>query len=381
MAGLDAAGVDILFVWKQINEFRGCPAMTVDFSRDEGLEIVTNTVGTFAREKLRPKIRSFETAKQVTEEIASEFDALGLPLLQLPETLGGASLGMLARVLVNRELAKADAGAAIALDRIGPAFHVLQSFGGQDALQRFVLPIVQSKDQRAVLVLEEECPLVIGDARVAGTVAWAPTGRADLVVGLGHDRAWVATKGIEMRALRGAGLRAAGAAELHLDSPIEAEWSGRDAANDALAKIRLHVASLLVGVLFDATEFSRSYGMERVAFGRPVAHHQAMAFLMVDMQTAVERAWLLIEDAASQMDAGASANDLAAAAFVEAVEASRLIGPNGVQILGGHGFMADFPMEKAMRESRTLGLLAGGIDRAREDAATRLVQQRVETDA
>ena len=58
----------------------------------------------------------------------------------------------------------------------------------------------------------------------------------------------------------------------------------------------------------------------------------------------------------------------AAQALVEAIEVSRFIGPNAVQLLGGHGFMRDHPVEKYMREVRALGLLLGGIDAAREEA-------------
>ena len=111
------------------------------------------------------------------------------------------------------------------------------------------------------------------------------------------------------------------------------------------------------------------YALDRVAFGKPIAHHQALAFLIVDMYVAVERVGLLIEDAARAIDAADDrAVGAAAAAFVDAVEASRFVGSNGVQILGGHGFMRDFPVEKAMRDARALGLLAGGCDAAREDA-------------
>ena len=105
----------------------------------------------------------------------------------------------------------------------------------------------------------------------------------------------------------------------------------------------------------------------------PIAHHQALAFLIVDMYVAVERVGLLIEDAARAIDAADDrAVGAAAAAFVDAVEASRFVGSNGVQILGGHGFMRDFPVEKAMRDARALGLLAGGCDAAREDAGAAL---------
>jgi len=352
---------------------------TVSFALIEEYEILLNSVRAFAGEKLRPNLRASEADRGVSGEVRIAFNGLGLDMLQLPEALGGAALGMQARVLVNRELAKADAGAALALDRIGAALFVLDAFGGQEALERFVLPVLSSPEKRVALVLEDDCTLDFDDGRIKATLPWVPSETADLVVGLGSDRAWAMDTGIAFLPIRGAGLRAAGAAELQLEGPLTATWSSRDAASDALAKIRLYIASLLAGVLYDAVEFSRAYGMERVVFGRPVAHHQAMAFLMVDMHTAIERAWLLIEEAACRMDFGEAAHAEAAAAFVEAVEASRFIGPNAVQILGGHGFMADFPMEKAMRESRALGLLAGGVDRAREDAAARLLQQRLET--
>jgi alkylation response protein AidB-like acyl-CoA dehydrogenase len=134
------------------------------------------------------------------------------------------------------------------------------------------------------------------------------------------------------------------------------------------ARARLYAASLLLGVLRDACEFSRGYAQERQAFGRPIAHHQALAFLITDMQMALDGARLLVHEAAWQLETGRDATGPAASAFAQCIEASRSIGPAGVQILGGHGFMADYPMEKAMRESRALGLWLGGFDAAIEDA-------------
>jgi alkylation response protein AidB-like acyl-CoA dehydrogenase len=86
------------------------------------------------------------------------------------------------------------------------------------------------------------------------------------------------------------------------------------------------------------------------------------------MQMALDGARLLVHEAAWRVDAGLPCEAEAAAAFAQCIEAQRQIGPAGVQILGGHGFMADYPMEKAMRESRALGLWLGGFDRAVEDA-------------
>jgi alkylation response protein AidB-like acyl-CoA dehydrogenase len=120
--------------------------------------------------------------------------------------------------------------------------------------------------------------------------------------------------------------------------------------------------------MHQAAEFSRQYALEREAFGKPIAHHQALAFLITDMRAAVDGARLLLHEAAWRIDEGIDCEAAAGIAFAEAVEASLFVGPNGVQILGGHGFMQDYPVEKYMREARMLGLTLGGIDAARTDA-------------
>ena len=92
------------------------------------------------------------------------------------------------------------------------------------------------------------------------------------------------------------------------------------------------------------------------------------------MHGAVESVRALVHEAAWRLDAGAAAEDAAeacASAFVEAAEQAMFVTPNGVQVLGGHGFMQDYPVEKWMREARALGLLRGGVDAAREDAGAR----------
>ena len=188
------------------------------------------------------------------------------------------------------------------------------------------------------------------------------------------DEVVVVRDGVETSALRGSGLRAAGASELRLSSaPIAARFRDGPGAARALARARLYTASLLVGVMRQAAEFSREYALEREAFGRPIAHHQGLTFLITDMRAAVDGARVLLREAAWRAEGGLACEAAAAVAFSEAVDASLLVGPNGVQILGGHGFVQDYPVEKYMRESRMLGLVLGGVDAAREDAGRALV--------
>jgi alkylation response protein AidB-like acyl-CoA dehydrogenase len=344
-----------------------------DLDLGDELALLVETARSFAQEQLAPRIRHAEGERGVDAPVRASFAQIGLERLELPEALGGVGLGAFARGLVNEELAAGDAGAALALDPLGPALYPLLELGGEAALRELALPLLDAEGARAVLVCEQDGKLAVEGDRVSGSVPWVPSDRTDLLVVLARDGAVVLREGIDARPLRGAGLRAAGASELTLDgAPVLARYQDAAGAARALARARLYVASLLLGVLRHAAEFSRAYAKERVAFGRPIAHHQGLAFLITDMHMAVEGARLLLHEACWRAEAGQPFADAAAAAFAEMVEASRLVGPNGVQILGGHGFMQDYPMEKAMRESRVLGLWLGGLDGAREDAGRAL---------
>ncbi len=344
-----------------------------DLDAGDELSLLVETAKSFAEEQLTPHLRDAETGRGIAAPVRASFAQIGLAGLELPEALGGAGLGPLARALVNEELAACDVGAALALDPLGPALYPLAELGGEAALQEHALPLLEMEAARAVLVSDRDARLVVDGDRVSGHVPWVASDRVDLLVLLTDDAAILVKEGIHPSLLRGAGLRAAGASELQLDeAPVIARFQGEAGAARALARARLYVASLLLGVLRHANEFSRDYAQERVAFGRPIAHHQGLAFLITDMHMAVEGARLLVHEASWRAEAGHPFEDEAAAAFAECVEASCLVGPNGVQILGGHGFMQDYPMEKAMRESRALGLWLGGVDAARQTAGRAL---------
>ena len=339
-----------------------------DFGIGDELELLVQTARSFADKELRPRLRSAELARSVEPGVRDAFARAGFAGLELPAALGGAGLGALARALLNEELAAADCGAALALDGLGLATAALIELGGEDAVARFIGPLLERGGSRACLVDAQAERLLVAEGTVSGTVAWLPSERADLLIVLDSRGAVLVDEGVALEALPGSGLRAAGGVQ----AKIAARFDDLRAQGGARARGRLYVASLLVGVLRHAADYSRKYALERVAFGKPIAHHQALAFLIADMHTAVEGARLLVHEAALRCERGHAFEAEAASAFVEAIEASRFVGPNGVQILGGHGFMQDHPMEKAMREARALGLLLGGVDSAREDAGLAL---------
>jgi len=346
----------------------------IDFAPGDELELIRDTARAFAADQLRPHERASEAARGVPGALRRAFADIGLGALELPERLGGAGLGALARVLVLEELAAGDAGAAVALDPWGCALYPLARLGGEQALRELALPLLERPGARAVLVWNGGGHLLSEAGRARGRVPWVPSDRVDLLVALDGEGAFAVDEGIVREPLRGAGLRAAGASELRLDgAPIRAAWRDPAGAREALARARLYTAALLLGVMRASAEFSREYALQRVAFGRPIAHHQALAFLIADMAAAVDGARLLVWDAAWRLDRGDDAAEACASAFSEAAEQAMFVTPNALQILGGHGFMQDYPVEKHMREARTLGLLLGGADAARDEAGRALV--------
>jgi alkylation response protein AidB-like acyl-CoA dehydrogenase len=346
-----------------------------DLDPGDDLALVVETARRFAETELRPALRDSETARAVSGQIRDAYAEIGLAALEISEDLGGAGLDCIARVLVNEELGAADAGAALALDPFGPALYPLLE--GLDpaahALAAWTNTLAREPGARAVLVCLEDGQLHVEGERLTGTVPWVPSDRFDSVIVMLENEALILDGGVEYCALRGAGLRAAGASELGLqNAQIAQRIHGADAIARARARARLYVASLMLGVMRHACDFSREYAREREAFGRPIAHHQALAFLITDMQMALDGARLLVHEAAWRLETHSGGESEAASAYAQCIETSRLIGPAGVQILGGHGFMADYPMEKTMRETRALGLMFGGFDAAIEEAGRAL---------
>ena len=341
----------------------------IDFELPPDLELLRQTACSVARERLQPAERRFEAERAVDPAVRALFAEIGLARVELPEAMGGAALGSLARALVLEELGAGDPGAALALDPLGPAACVLEELAGSEALAELGAPLLTDLGARAVLVHDRRPRLHERRGAVSGVFPWVPADRVDLLVVLEMERAYVLREGISLAPVRGAGLRAAGASELRLDgAPIVASFVSTTAARRALARARLYVASLLLGVMRRAFEYATEYALGRVAFGRPIAHHQALAFLIADLATAVEGCRALVHEAAWRRDRGDDAAEACASAHVECCEQALFVTPSALQILGGHGFMQDHPVEKFMRDARALSLWLGGVDASREDA-------------
>jgi len=169
---------------------------------------------------------------------------------------------------------------------------------------------------------------------------------------------------VETTQVRALGMSAAGPARCEL-----LEWEARGQAEPVLlasilAQARMWVASVLVGMSRGSMEYTHGYIQERVAFGKALAQHQGVAFMAADMSIRCEGAEMLLCRAGWGMDSGD--DTVVAGLYAEAVEAALWVTDTGVQLLGGHGYMKDHPVEKWMRDARAISLIWGGVDLALE---------------
>ncbi len=128
---------------------------------------------------------------------------------------------------------------------------------------------------------------------------------------------------------------------------------------NSVERVRLVVAAALVGTAQRAVEYASAYAIERVAFGRPIAGFQGVSFLMADAQIRIAAARLEIADAASLLDSGESgiAGDLVTSAVNYAGETGARATRDAVQIMGGHGFITDHPVELWYRSAAALSAI------------------------
>jgi alkylation response protein AidB-like acyl-CoA dehydrogenase len=160
------------------------------------------------------------------------------------------------------------------------------------------------------------------------------------------------------------GLRGLATYEVALDNcrvAAEARLGGDQGVDFSrlMSQARVAFAALAVGVMRAAFEYARDYAKERKAFGVPIATKQAIAFMLADMAIEIDAARLLIWEAAARLD---KRHDALRESYLAKnyVAASALkVTDNAVQVLGGHGYIREHPVEMWLRNARAMAALDG----------------------
>lgn len=357
-----------------------------DLTPTEDEQMLVEVATQFADEVLRPDAAARNETCDTSEEAIAGAHEIGLHLLGVPESLGGVSdeRASVASVLVLEALARGDMGQAIAVMSSGAVATALSLWGTQEQQQTYLSTLTADDPATASLALSEAA--VLFDPALPatqahttpegyvlnGAKALVPRGLdADFfVVGAlldGQARLFVveaSAEGLSVEAEPAMGVRAAGTARLRLDGVEVGEHSLLGSAEDyreCVRLARLAWCALAVGTSQAVLEYVTEYVKTRVAFGEPVAHRQSVAFMVADMALELEGMRLMTYSAAAKVAQGKDASREIALARKLCADKAMRIGLDGVQLLGGHGFVKEHPVERWYRDLRAVAVMEGGV--------------------
>ena len=146
---------------------------------------------------------------------------------------------------------------------------------------------------------------------------------------------------------------------VHADRLIGGEGDGLRIALAALDSGRLGIAAVATGLAQGALDQAVAYAQQRESFGKRIMDHQGLAFLLADMEAAVQGARATMLHAARLKDLGLAFGREASIAKLVATDAAMKVTTDAVQVLGGNGYTRDFPVERYMREAKVMQIFEG----------------------
>lgn len=350
--------------------------------------MLMEAVGRFAATDLRPAAHQAEESGELPASLIRKGWELGLLQASIPEAYGGfGDRSALTGALATEELAFGDLAGAFAIG-LPSLFGLPILLGGTEEQKKRYLPqLVQAgwRPFTAALMeyafdfdpnaLRTSVGLKDDSYVLNGEKAFVPFAReaeSILVYGNldGRTQGFIVEKGTAGLSVSGEreklmSLNALPLYRVTLDNVMvpRANRLGGAAGSDfapILAAMRIAQSAAALGVARAAFEYSRDYAKEREAFGVKIAQKQAVAFMLAEMRTEIEASRLLVWEAAWMVDQGKEESFREAyLASVGSMDMAMMVTDRAVQILGGHGYIREHPVEMWMRNGRGFATLAG----------------------
>lgn len=360
-----------------------------DLTPTEEQQMIADTVREFAAERLRPAAADADEKCAAPPALLSTAASLGITLVGVPEELGGVATerSTVTNVLVAEALAHGDMGLAVACLAPAAVSNALVLWGDETQQATYLPAFAGDNVPAAALAIQEARPLfdpfslhtkayrTQGGFVLTGEKSMVPlASSAELFVvaadvdGRGPALFIVegSAAGLSVEPEPGMGLRAAGTGRLVLSQvavPASALLGDASAAvyADCVRLSRLGWCALAVGTGAAVLSYVTGYVNDRVAFGEPVSHRQGVAFKVADIGTELDGMRLLTYRAAARAEQGKSYAREVALARKSCAAKGMTIGSDGVQLLGGHGYVKEHPVERWYRDLRAVGVMEGAV--------------------
>jgi alkylation response protein AidB-like acyl-CoA dehydrogenase len=355
--------------------------------RDEQL-LVRDTVRDFVATRVAPKADAWSEAGEFPLDLLPDLAALGLTGLAVPVEYGGAGLDMLSIALVMEELGAGDGSVALTIAAhnslcIG---HLLLA-ATEEQKARWLPPLVRGEYLGCWALTEPTSGSDAlaaqsrvrrdGDAYVlSGTKQFITNGSiagfAVVIAGAGERKLTAFgvarhTKGFRAgRREEKMGLHASDTAQLVLEAcrvpasdRIGDDGRAFDDVKRVLDRGRIGIGALAIGLGRGSLDIATRYAKERRQFGRPIAEFEMVQWRLARARTELDAARLLVHRAAAEADAGLRFTDAASKAKLYASEAATRAADSSLQVLGGYGYLRDFPVERHLRDVRLMEIGEG----------------------
>jgi alkylation response protein AidB-like acyl-CoA dehydrogenase len=354
-----------------------------DLNMSEEQELIRQTMVEFAAEQLRPIAADADSKCEAPQGVLRLASDIGLTQLGVPEELGGVGTerSTVTNVLVAEALAHGDLGLALACLAPSAVSTALVLWGNEQQQGTYLPAFVGSNVPGAALAIQEPGALFdpfslrTSASRVPG--GYALTGVKSLVPRAAFAELFVvaaslegrpalfvvesSTPGISVEAEPAMGLRAASTGRLVLDKVAADVLGDESSYRECVRLARLGWCALAVGTGQAVLDYVIPYVNERIAFGEPVSHRQGVAFKIADIGIELEGMRLATLRAASRAEQGLPFTREVALARKLCADKGMAIGSDGVQLLGGHGYVREHPVERWFRDLRAIGLMEGAV--------------------
>ncbi len=356
------------------------------FEPTDEQRMLIDAVSRYAENDLRVAARDAEEEGELPSALTEKGWELGVLQASIPEAYEGfGERSAVTGVLAAEAMAWGDLAATLAV--MTPATYALPILeGGTEEQKKTLIPPVIEAEWKPFVAafiepsfdfypLEMEARAVKeGDGyELSGTKAYVPF--ADIAESFlvyanldGKTQAFVVPPGAENLKVgeqeKLLGIHALQTFRLEMDQvhvPADARLGGKDGFDigPILAGAQVAMAALAVGVSKAALDYVVPYAKEREVWGKPIAQKQSIAFMLAEMAMEIEATRLLVWEAAWMLDAGKDASKAAYLALSGATDTAMMVTDRAVQVLGGHGYIREHPVELWMRNGRGIPTLTG----------------------
>lgn len=367
--------------------------ITFDLTKEQNL--ILKTAKEFAAGELKDIARDCDESGEIPKKILDKAWEMGLANAAVPEEFDGIGMerSAVTSALICEELGYGCASIAAAIMAPSTFIQPIIDFGTADQKKRYLPQYGGEKFEPAAAALQEphfsfdptdmQTTAVQkgGEWVINGVKRLVPFGRSAhhfLVLAKAEDQkslsnlqAFIVPKDapgltIASEPEKTMGLKPLPMAQLALEDVVvpSADRLGEDQGIDGarlINSLRIANSAICLGVSKAVLDASVPYSKDRIAFGKPIATKQAIAFLLAEMHAEIESMRWMIWKAASQIDQNSNATKATTLAQHYTNKNSVVIADNGIQIFGGHGYIRDLPLEMWLRNVRTLTLMEGVV--------------------